>query len=64
MILVRVHIRIYTRAASVKNVKESFCSQDLLSAWVLILPVYLLFMIPWTICLIVYRYVVTPPPPV
>ena len=32
-------------------------SPDRLSAWLILLPLYLLFMIPWTLCLILYRQV-------
>ena len=28
---------------------------DRISAWIILLPLYMLFMIPWTLCLIVYR---------
>jgi len=28
---------------------------DFVAAWILLLPLYLLFMIPWTLCIIIYR---------
>ena len=28
---------------------------DRISAWIILLPLYMLFMIPWTLVLIVYR---------
>ena len=28
---------------------------DRISAWIILLPLYMLFMIPWTLILIVYR---------
>ena len=32
------------------------CSfSDRISAWIILLPLYMLFMIPWTLVLIVYR---------
>ena len=33
---------------------------DRLSAWLILLPLYLLFMIPWTLLLILYRQVILP----
>ena len=37
--------------------KLFFLNKDLCSAWVLLLPFYTIFMLPWTLCLVVYRCV-------
>ena len=38
------------------NMDFIFCVSDRISAWIILLPMYMLFMIPWTLLLIVYRY--------